>query len=67
MPINLMISKLLRLGPQTVTIQAGIRYWADSPDSSPDDWGARLAFTLLYPKLLLRHAVLRASLKGERS
>jgi len=49
-PINLMISKLLRLGSQTVTIQAGIRYWADSPDSSPDDWGARLAFTLLYPK-----------------
>lgn len=49
-PINLMISKLLRLGPQIVTIQAGIRYWADSPDSSPDDWGARLAFTLLFPK-----------------
>ena len=49
-PVNLGVSKLLRLGQQIVTIQGGVRYWADSPDNGPDDWGARLAFTLLFPK-----------------
>ncbi len=49
-PINLAVSKLLRLGRQIVTIQGGVRYWADSPDNGPDGWGARLTFTLLFPK-----------------
>ena len=49
-PINLGVSKLLRLGQQIVTIQGGVRYWAASPDSGPEDWGARFAFTLLFPK-----------------
>jgi len=49
-PVNLGVSKLLRFGEQIVTIQGGIRYWADSPDNGPDDWGARLTFTLLFPK-----------------
>ena len=49
-PINLMISKLTTIGGQKVSFQGGVRYWADSPDSGADGFGARFTITFLFPK-----------------
>jgi hypothetical protein len=49
-PVNLTVTQLLKVGQQRFTIQAGARYWADSPDSGPHGWGARVALTFLFPK-----------------
>ena len=49
-PINLMVSQLVKVGQQRLQLQAGARYWADSSDSGPHGWGARLTVTFLFPK-----------------
>jgi hypothetical protein len=50
-PMNFMVSQLLKVGNQPLSLQAGARYWADSPDRiGPKGWGLRLAVTVLYPK-----------------
>jgi hypothetical protein len=49
-PINLNVAQLLKVGNQIFQIGGGIRYWAESPKSGPDDWGFRLQLTLLFPK-----------------
>ncbi len=49
-PINVFASKLLTIGTQRVSLGGGVRYWAESPDSGPKDFGARITFTLLFPE-----------------
>jgi hypothetical protein len=49
-PVNLMIAKLVSIGGQKVSLQAGAKYYLDSPASGPDDWGFRLAATFVFPK-----------------
>ncbi len=49
-PVNFMVAQMVKLGKQPAQIQVGARYWADSPEGGPDGWGARAAFTLLFPK-----------------
>lgn len=50
-PINFMISQLIKVGQQRLQLQAGARYWAESPDAvGPQGWGARLTVTFLFPK-----------------
>lgn len=49
-PINLMVAQIVKIGGQPVSLQGGVRYWADSPEAGPDGWGARLAVTYLFPK-----------------
>jgi hypothetical protein len=49
-PINVAVSKLTKLGPQPISLGAGVRYWAEAPNNGPEDWGIRLTATLLYPK-----------------
>ncbi len=49
-PINGTVSKLLKIGGQPVSIGAGVRYWAASPDSGPHGWGARMIVTFLFPE-----------------
>jgi hypothetical protein len=50
-PINATVTQLLKIGEQPLTLQAGARYWADSPDSlGPKGWGFRLQLTFLFPK-----------------
>jgi hypothetical protein len=49
-PINFTVSQLLNVGKLPVQISVGARYWADSPDNGPEDWGARLQLTFLFPK-----------------
>jgi len=48
-PINLMVSQLLKIGDQRLTLQAGPRYWVSSPDTGAHGWGARFTVTFLFP------------------
>lgn len=48
-PVNFVVAKLLTFGTQPVQLFAGARYWAESPDTGPHDFGARFGFTLLFP------------------
>jgi hypothetical protein len=49
-PINVLISKVVKIGKQTISFGAGVRYWAESADSGPEGFGARAVFTMLFPK-----------------
>jgi len=49
-PINLHVSQMLRVGGQIVQVGIGPRYWAETPNGGPEDWGARATFILLFPK-----------------
>jgi hypothetical protein len=48
-PINAFISKLTTIGSQKVQFQGGIRYWAESPQGGPDDFGYSFKITFLFP------------------
>jgi hypothetical protein len=49
-PINLTVNQLLKAGDQMFQVGGGVRYWAESPDGGPENWGIRLQLTLLFPK-----------------
>jgi hypothetical protein len=49
-PINFTVAKLVKLDKQPISLFAGLRYWAESPDAEPDGFGARAGITLLFPK-----------------
>lgn len=49
-PINFQVSKLVSIGDQRLSLQAGIRYWAESPEAGPDGLGARASIIFLFPK-----------------
>jgi len=49
-PINALVSKVVKVGDQLVSFGAGVRYWADGPQSAPHGWGVRLVATLLFPR-----------------
>ena len=53
-PINLFVTQLFKVGHQPMSLQAGPRYWADSPKDGAEGWGFRVAFTLLFPSDLTR-------------
>lgn len=48
-PVNFVVSQLVKIGDQPVQFTAGIRYYADKPDNGPD-WGLRFGLTFLFPK-----------------
>jgi len=48
-PVNLMISQLLKIGGKPVQFQIGYRYYAEGPSGGPE-WGLRFGVTLLFPK-----------------
>ena len=49
-PVNFTVNQLLKTGDQIYQVGAGVRYWAESPNTGAEDWGFRLQLTLLYPK-----------------
>jgi hypothetical protein len=49
MPINVVYSKVGKLGDQLVSYAIGGRVYLDSPSGGPD-WGIRLVVTFLFPK-----------------
>jgi hypothetical protein len=48
-PLNGIVSQLLKVGDQPVQASLGGRYYAESPHGGPE-WGIRAAITLLFPK-----------------
>jgi len=48
-PINFSVLQLLKIGNQILSVGGGVRYWAESPDNGPEDWGLRLQVTFLIP------------------
>jgi hypothetical protein len=48
-PINFMVSKLVKIGELPVSFGVGARYYALSPESGPKGWGARASVTFLFP------------------
>lgn len=50
-PINLMVSQMIKVGGQPMQLQAGARYWAASPHEEQENtWGFRMAVIFLFPK-----------------
>lgn len=48
-PVNLVLSQVLKVGGQPVQFFIGGRTYLESPENGPD-WGLRFGFTLLFPK-----------------
>ena len=48
-PLNLVVTKVTKVGNQLVSLGAGVRYWVDGPDSGPTGSAARVVATLLFP------------------
>ena len=48
-PINLTLTKLVRLGGAALSFGPGVRYWVENPDSDPHGWGVRFETTLVFP------------------
>lgn len=48
-PINLMLTQLVKIGKMPVSLQAGVRYYLDKPAGGPD-WGLRFGVTLVFPE-----------------
>ena len=50
-PINLMVSQMIKVGGQPLQLQVGARYWAASPHEEQEDtFGFRMAVIFLFPK-----------------
>ena len=48
-PLEGVVSKMVKFGNQRVNLFVGLKYWAESPDSGPEGLGFRAGFTLLFP------------------
>jgi hypothetical protein len=49
-PINLVVTKVVKLGDQLASVGGGVRYWAETHDGTPEGFGVRVVFALLFPK-----------------
>lgn len=49
-PVNVGVSKVVRLGLLPLSLQAGAGYWATAPDAGPEGFRARFQITFLLPK-----------------
>ncbi len=49
-PVNLTVTKVIRLNGQAISVGGGARYWVDDTNGSPKGWGARLVASFVFPK-----------------
>lgn len=49
-PVNGAVAKLVRLGKLPVSLQAGIGYWLESPETGPEGWRFRFQANFVLPK-----------------
>lgn len=49
-PVNVAVAKLVRWGKLPVSLQAGVGYWFESPDSGPEGFRFRLQANFVLPK-----------------
>jgi hypothetical protein len=48
-PLNLILSQMVKVGGEHAQLSLGARYYAESPEEGPE-WGLRFVVTLLFPK-----------------
>jgi hypothetical protein len=48
-PVNILLSQVVRIGNQPVSLQVGYRWYAESAENAPD-WGIRFAVTFMFPR-----------------
>jgi hypothetical protein len=49
-PINALVSKLLRAGKLPLQVGLGLRYWAEHAENGPEGYGLRFVVTPLFPR-----------------
>ena len=49
-PINIALSKLVKFGRLPVSLQAGVGYWAESPEAGPEGFRFRLQANIVLPR-----------------
>jgi len=49
-PVNVAVSKLVRWGKLPVSLQGGVGYWVESPDTGPEGFRFRLQANFVLPK-----------------
>ncbi|WP_421996368.1 transporter [Reyranella sp.] len=49
-PLNFLISKVVKVDQQPVSFGIGARYWAATTNTSPQGFGVRAVVTILFPK-----------------
>jgi hypothetical protein len=49
-PVNVALAKLMKFGKLPVSLQAGVGYWAESPDHGPEGFRFRLQANMVLPK-----------------
>ena len=49
-PVNVTVSKVTHIYSQPISLGAGARYWAETPDGGADGFGVRLVVTFLFPR-----------------
>ena len=49
-PINFILGQMFKIGDLPMQLSLGARYWVDTPEGGPEDWGARLQLTFLFPR-----------------
>jgi hypothetical protein len=53
-PVNAAVSKLVYFGKLPVSLQGGLGYWLESPESGPEGWRFRLQANFVLPNLFGR-------------
>ena len=53
-PVNAAVSKLFYFGKLPVSLQGGVGYWMESPESGPESWRFRLQANFVLPNLFGR-------------
>lgn len=48
-PVNVVVSQLLKVGDQPIQVFGGLRYYLEKPTGGPE-WGLRFGVTFLFPK-----------------
>ena len=49
-PLNAVVSKVVTVGAQPISLFAGARYWAEAPAGGPEGLGLRIGLTFLFPR-----------------
>jgi len=49
-PVNGIVSQMFKVGKQIMQLGVGARYWAESTEYGPEEWGLRVQLTFLFPK-----------------
>ncbi|OKY74634.1 MAG: hypothetical protein BM485_12360 [Desulfobulbaceae bacterium DB1] len=49
-PLIAQVAQLFKIGPQIMQLSVAGKYWAESPDNGPEDWGFRAQLTFLFPE-----------------